>query len=446
MSSLKDSDQSPAESNSRVLSKIWNFFSSIKLALILIFTITVFSLLGAFFVNLDMFHSWWFLTAGTLLILNILVCSFNRWRSVRHTISGGPVKLAENYYKSGNVHRELVFIPLSVAETVSLQAKVLRRHGYRVRTAEDAANTYMAADKNRYFKLGTYVSHLSLILLVLAYSLGGFLGFNEGEFILPEGATRDVGHNTGLSLRLISFTDEYYMDNTPKDYRSQVILYDAGKKVQETVIRVNHPLIYNGVRFYQAFFGPAVRMQVSQNGNIIYQSNVALNDTFQVQSVQFYAGYFDLPDTGLSVRLISPFGSSMDTMIPAGHVAVDLRDPNRQLSLKLVKKNTPLTINGLEFTYLEDTHFSGFQVSRDPANFLIWIASALFIIGVMLVLYFPHRQVWLLSQPLTSGSSKVYLRLGQPRGFHNTAELNYIVSQIEKEPPLKVEKSVGEKD
>jgi cytochrome c biogenesis protein len=444
MNSQKDGEQTPLSGGTGVLNKVWSFFSSTKLALILIFTITGFSLLGAFFVNINVFHSWWFLTAGALLMLNILVCSLNRWRSIRHILSGGPVKLAENFYTSGNMQKDVGVVRLSTAETVRLQEDILHRQGYRVRIEKDNTNTFIAADKNRFFKLGTYLSHLSLILFVLAYILGGFLGFQENEFILPEGNTGNVGHNTGISLQLISFTDEYYTDNTPKDYRSQVILYDGGQKVQETTIRVNHPLIYEGVRFYQAFFGPAVKIQVSRDGNIIYHGNVALSDTSHLQDGQFYAGYFDLPGTGLFVRLIGPAASVTDSMIPAGQIAVDLRDANNQLALKLVQKNTPITINGLEFTYEADAKFSGFQVSRDPTNAFIWVSCVLFILGIMLVLYFPHRQVWLLVQQLPQNSSRVLIRMGAGRGYNNTAELNQIVNQIEKElPAVKTKKTGG---
>jgi hypothetical protein len=73
-------------------------------------------------------------------------------------------------------------------------------------------------------------------------------------------------------------------------------------------------------------------------------------------------------------------------------------------------------------------------------NIFIWIASILFIIGICAVLYFPYRQVWVLSQPLGQGSSRLLIRTRAPRGFRDTSELKTLVNHIEKElptPPIK---------
>lgn len=127
----------------KVIDRLWDFFSSVKLALVLMLVLTGLGLIGALLIQappdvisdpiayefwledaaipkygawtpllsllrfFDMFHSPWFLSAGALLVISILVCSLNRWQSLRLTLSGGPVKLGESFYTSGNTHREL---------------------------------------------------------------------------------------------------------------------------------------------------------------------------------------------------------------------------------------------------------------------------------------------------------------------------------------------------
>ena len=86
---------------------------------------------------------------------------------------------------------------------------------------------------------------------MLAYIIGSAFGFRDTYFIVNEGHTREVGYNTNLSLNLISFTDEYYPDGTPSDFRSEVVLYQGDQEVTRATIRVNHPLVYEGIRFYQ---------------------------------------------------------------------------------------------------------------------------------------------------------------------------------------------------
>jgi cytochrome c biogenesis protein len=451
---------------------LWRLFTSVRLAVILLIVITGLSLLGALLVQVpseiagdpqlysnwvdtvarskvgawapflsalrlfNVFSSIWFIIAGALLMLNIFICSVNRWSSISSGLRGGAVKQRENFYITGKTHAGLKDIQAPAAKTAMISEKVLKGRGYRIRTRSDNNNTYIAADKNRYFRLGTYFSHFSLILFVLAFITGSYFGFRDLNFAVAVGSFREVGHDTALSLKLVSFVDEYYQDGRPKDYRSEVILYENDQPVKQATIQVNHPLVYKGIRFYQSYFGPAMKMQVrDENGQDIFIGNIAMDGSFDIEGVRRYEGFFDLPYPGLSVRLIGSAVNAQDLIIPAGHVAVDLRQGSDQIDFRLVKPGTPTIVGGLEFTSLKESKYSGFQVSRDPMSILIWIASALFIIGICAVLYFPYRQVWVLSQPLGQKNSRLLIRTRAPRGFRSTSELNALVDQIKKQLP-----------
>ena len=78
-----------------------------------------------------------------------------------------------------------------------------RRH--RARTEYSAENVYIAADKNRHSRFGTYLIHLSVVLLIIGFLVGNHFGFCNPSFIVPEGSTREAGCSTYLSLRLESF-------------------------------------------------------------------------------------------------------------------------------------------------------------------------------------------------------------------------------------------------
>ena len=107
----------------------------------------------------------------------------------------------------------------------------------------------------------------------------------------------------------------------------------------------------------------------------------------------------------------------------------------RVYGLNILEKGIPMEVADIEFTYHDDTQYSGFQVSRDPGNVLIWIASSLFLIGIIMVFYFVHRQTWILVQPLSPGTSRVFIRLSSSRGFSNMAEFNKLIKAIKKELP-----------
>jgi cytochrome c biogenesis protein len=473
MASKKNKNKKGHGAIKSVLQWLWRQFSSVRLAVILILVVTGLSLVGALLIQapaeisgdpqaysswvnmvsankmggwapvlsalrlFNVFRSPWFIIACVLLMINILICTLNRWNSIKSGIRGGSIKQEEVFYTSGDSCGRIDNIQLVSADVALLSEKILKGRGYRARIQSDNTFLYIAADRNRYFKLGTYLSHFSLILFVLAFAAGNYLGFREIKFSVAEGAFREVGHETGLSLQLVSFVDEYYDNGAPKDYRSEVILYEGAIPVKEATIQVNHPLVYKGVRFYQSYFGPAVKMQIrDENGQDIFSGNITMDDSFVIDGVQRYKGIIELDslqDIG-QVNLISPAINAVDDIIPAGFIGVDIRNKNNeQIDLKLVELGKSRVIAGMEFTYLGESSYSGFQVSHDPASTIIWIASALFIFGMFAVLYFPFRQVWVFSRPSGKESSSLFLCARSPRGFKSNSELNAIMDQIKKE-------------
>lgn len=451
--------------------RVWRFFSSVRLAFILILVITGLSLIGilvaqmpsgavsdsqenawwlanvaqpkygawtpllSLFRLFGVFSSPWFLAAGALLMVNILVCSLNRWSNLRRLIAGGPVKLVDDFYGGGTNHFEISTKAAS-AKSAALSSGVLGRHHYRIRQDGSEEKTYIAADKNRYYRLGTFLSHLSLILFILGYLIGSVWGFRDTNFIVAVGTTRDVGNGTGLSLALESFKDEYYPDGSPSDFRSEVVLYKDGKQVERSTVQVNHPLSYEGVRFFQSFFGPSAAIQVRDStGKVILNDNVALSESFDSGAYQRNGGVFNLPQTGFIGQVISPTVNVPDPMIGKNELVIQLFDHStfQQVTMDKLSQGVPKTLGGFEFTYLQPGKFSGFQVSRDPGNALIWIASAFFLLGVGMVLYFPHRQIWALVQSEASGGSRLLLRSTAGRGFGAAAELQSLAKEIESE-------------
>jgi cytochrome c biogenesis protein len=405
------------------------FFSSIKLALVLILLIGGFSLFGAFASGIDVFHSWWFMTIGFLLMVNIFVCTLNRWKSTKLQMRGAQIVRDESYYQAGKNRLE---ISLGDRDTNSASVeltKILKSQRYRVIEKSEKENVYLAADKNRFFRLGTLISHFSIILFVLAYLMGSYFGFKDGNLVVAEENLVDIGHNTGLSLELVSFRDTYYEDGTPQDYRSQVILHENGKFQGTYMIRVNEPLLYKDIRIYQSFFGPAVHLKVISNGQSVFNSNVALDQIVSIQDQARPVGDFTLQQHPVSLALIGRSQGVEDKLVPSDQIGLYIVGNQGQTDLKLLQKGVPLTIGDNEFTYIDDSKFSGFQVNRDPANSLIWIASILFIAGNIMVFYFPHRRLWAMVGA-DEDNCCIRIRMDEGRGLAGTDDLNKISAML----------------
>jgi cytochrome c biogenesis protein len=285
---------------------------------------------------------WYFIAIGALLMLNILICNINRWKGIHKNLKGGPIKQSEDFFDEqdkSTAIRDLQYDASTLSEPVK---STLQKRGYRLRLEKDGEDICIASDKNRFFILGTYLSHLSIILLVLAYIIGSTLGFHEQGFIVAEGETQEVGYDTGLSLKLISFTDSYYEDGTPSDYASDVILYKDGVEVASKAIRVNYPLSFEGVRFFQSFFGPAAVMMVTKDGETVYSGNLALYGSFESYGYYRNFGFIDIDELKLSLAIITPSYNTPDPMIPQGQLAILAYRDGVELGVHLLQKMTPL--------------------------------------------------------------------------------------------------------
>jgi cytochrome c biogenesis protein len=412
-----------------ITKRLWQFFSSVRLALVLILVIAGMSLLDAF-TSIAVIGSIYFAIPAIMLMVNIFVCSLNRWKILKTILRGPEIVHSDTFYQSGITIKN---ITLSYSETGGVIGKILEGKGYRLKNAT-GDGAYIAADKNRYFRLGTYLTHFSLILFVAAFLWGARFGFQDTSFTVNEGETREVGHGTGLSLKLVSFVYEQYENGMPKDYRSQVILYDNGQPAREALIRVNHPLYYKGIRFYQSYFGTgAANIQIrNESGDNIYSGSVSVSEIPEYP--QYFLGRLDLPEQGFSVIVMAPAAPD-DPMIPGGYLGIGIIRNGQEIGPDLVPQGVPTLIDSLEFTFGGMLPFSGFQVNRDPANAFIWIASALFLIGLCSVFYFPLRQVWAVSREEEHGSTLSVQMLSRP-SFNTAAVLKDLEKEIKTQLPV----------
>jgi len=118
-------------------------------------------------------------------------------------------------------------------------------------------------------------------------------------------------------------------------------------------------------------------------------------------------------------------------MIPEGYLAVLAYKDGVEIGVHLLEKTTPLEIDDIELTYLSDLQYSGFQVKSDPGNVLVWVACSLFLIGLVMVFYFPHSQIWVLIRNTSPGSCRLFIRVMSLRAFNSAMTLSEIQSEIE---------------
>lgn len=312
-----------------VSDKVWKFFSSVKLAVVLLIILAIVSIIGTVIQQnqpteeylkvyspttvelfealglFDMYHTWWFVLLLMLFTANLTVCTLERFPGTWEKIKAPLKPLDDEMLKALPFKREIVFKGgMEKAQARVSEALQSRRYRYFVSSGPGDLNFYM--QKGAYSRLGVYITHVSIILIFLGALVGAFFGF-KGFLNLPEGEASYVVYirnepmwdrimdrlgvsesrvvrdprggvlalPLGFYIQCRDFEVDYYQSpggggptGTPSEFISELSIYDLrGFKILDKRIEVNAPLTYRGITFYQSSYGtmPGVMGKVVLN-------------------------------------------------------------------------------------------------------------------------------------------------------------------------------------
>lgn len=407
--------------------RLWRFFCSVRAAIWEITALAVLVLLGTLrgssvprgladtipftaplvdrWYAWDVFHSLPFI--GLLALLSVAIAIggiLNRAPGIWSAIAQPTVTTTHGFLGGAEVSADITadLAPAALAGEIAVG---LGRAGYRVRTAARGAEIHLYADRFRFARLATFPFHVALILILVGGIVGARWGFRETEFIVPEGSTRDVLHGSDLRLRLDDFSEVYLENGAAKEYRSDLTVLRDGEVAATGSITVNHPLTVDGVTFYQASFGQAVQLQISDAaGNLLFDDALALAPYRSKLNADAPAARLELPPAGLALSLIAPDEN------PANAPELDtlnLRSGQMYLLVRPLGPQSPITVPtgatigqgetrelaGLRFTFVREKRFALFQVASNPGIPLFFAASFLLVGGLAVTFYFPHRRL-----------------------------------------------------
>ncbi|MEO6196918.1 MAG: cytochrome c biogenesis protein ResB, partial [Dehalococcoidia bacterium] len=453
----------------RIVGRVWHFFTSVRLALILIFAITAAVFAGTmidhvppsvrsdpaaysqwlsrvegtygvfptkvfdFLELFNVFRTLWFRALLGLLTVNIIVCTLNRWKGIWRTAFPPRIRMTDAFFQHARFNARYVLNEPAEAAAVTVR-KGLKHARYRVSTEAGEGSVALYADRNRFSRFGTFVSHLALVLILAGTVVGGMWGLSDPEFIVPEGMTRDVGLGTDLSVQLEHFTDEYYTEGPPKDFRSDIVILKGGEEVKRGTVRVNSPMTYDGMKFHQSFFGQTAVMAVkTKEGTSLYDGPVPL--AWQTREGNRPVGNFTLGSENLEVWVIGPKSGENDPLVPAGEMRIEIYESSSGAlrTATNLSQGTEHDVSGLNFTFVREGRFTGLSVVKDPGVKIVWVASALMIIGLVMLFYMPHRRLWASCKEMPDGKTEVRLAMTGQRDSQVIAEFERVRQRVGKE-------------
>lgn len=285
-----------------IIDRIWNFFSSVKIAVYMIILTLVGSMFGTIFpqestfLNIDAatyypetygtagsiyyklglshtYESWWFVLLLVMIGASLIICSLDRVLPLYKALSKRKIRKHMQFLTRQKVVYQTV-IGDDEEEWIKNIVTPLKKKGYRVHTEGSA----LLAEKYRFSRWGPYVIHIGLIIFLLAVLARGLPGLNMDQHLaFPEGEAKPIP-NTSYYLQNDKFTVEYYTEDDlpeefkgkgkvlPKLFRTEATLFECTEncddpskeptlvEVDSHPIEVNDPLNYKGLKAYQFDF------------------------------------------------------------------------------------------------------------------------------------------------------------------------------------------------
>ncbi|SFS91823.1 cytochrome c biogenesis protein ResB [Marininema halotolerans] len=436
--------------NATWVDHVWNFFSSVKVAIWLILITLIISALGTIFpqervipsgnpdvyykqkygtlgdlyYNLglsDVFNSPVFMILLGMIGISLVVCSLDRVIPLYKALNNQKIEKNPAFLTRQRVSRTESVSEADRGEVLKALSQALQKKRYHVRTEGES----LLAEKGRISRWGPYINHIGLIIF-----LGGILlrilvpgWYLDESVFVREGETKKLPEvnyylkNEKATMELYDQTDsrEQASKGQPlvKKYETKAIVYQKDpntgklKEVKRGPIVVNHPLKVGDILLYQADFEAnqtqAIQLQLTdkKTKEDLGKFRINLYDPAKEYAL----------DKGIKVRILNYFP---DFVMEGNRPTTKSENPNRPafvfevMGPKLKKSEKSWMIAGtnlddisksnryaIDLSRLETVNTSGLMVRIDKSLPIIFTGLGIFMVGLSMGFFWYHRRVWI---------------------------------------------------
>ena len=431
-----------------VIDRIWNFFSSVKVAIILIIITLIASIIGTIFpqeryvpalnkgawynqqygvwgdiyYNLglgNMYASWWYVTLLALIGISLVVCSLDRIVPLYKALKNQRVKKHVSFIDKQRVAAKRGISGENSEVLLDRLTVKLSEKRYNVRREGDA----LLAEKGRISRWGPYINHIGLIIFLLGALMRLIPGWYLDEYVwVQEGETKELPGTDYMLKNEKAIIEFYDPEEAPesqslegqivKQYETQAVLYEKDdktgdlKEIKSASIIVNHPLKHEDLLVYQSGFQQsqpvALQLTLDDNntGTTVDTFEVRLDDPqstyefeggIKVEIMEYYPD-FALEDNKPTTRSSQPNRPAFVFNVvtpdnPEGEKSWVISG----LNLDDISENNRYNIS---LSDIEMVNVSGLMVRMDKSLPIIFSGAGIFMIGVVMGFYWQHRRVW----------------------------------------------------
>lgn len=326
-----------------------------------------------------------------LLGLSIAACTIHRIPELIRRQNDPRVHVARRFFDRAR-YRACVVTEVPAGTALETAKDVMKKQRFRVLPDPRDEDAFYA-DRNAWAGIGTVISHVSFIVILLAFVVSANWGVEE-NLAVPVGEHTDVGLGTGLTATALYFQNPLTEEGQPADYVSGLELWDGDTLVAEQDVRVNDPLDYGGFRYHQATFGLAADMTVTRAGETLFEGPVPMSATSN--EGQNIVGQLDIPESDVEAIVVASASGASHSEVPIGAVLVQIYDQptGEMLDRTIIWQGDTERLGEYRFTFERERQYTGITVRNDPGTLWMWIGSTLLVVGMSITFLFPYRRLW----------------------------------------------------
>jgi len=402
------------------LSAIWRFFTKIKLGIVLLVSIGTTSIIGTIipqnegpseYINsfggflytflkvldvFDMYHSWWFRFLIVMLTLNLVVCSIDRLKSTWKIIFVKNPNFSVSRFR--NIDEKKEFTNKTSSEKLFTDCFSVVTKGYSYKRFEKTEKGfYIFAEKGRWTRIGVYIVHFSIVLLLMGSLVVSIFGF-EGYANIPEGGSIDSIQSKDenrilpldFTIRCDKFNVSFYDSGSPKEYRSTLSVLESGRISFKKDIIVNDPLRFKGINVFQSSYG---RMSPEK-----VKLKISSKDSGKEYFEEILIGHsIDLPENMGTFKIVSYNESADYNGNVLGEAFTGLLTVNTQQPVEIL---LPVKFSGFDsmrkgkqiFSIIgyEDRYYTGLEITKTPGVWVVYSGFIMLLVGCYVTFFMSH--------------------------------------------------------
>ncbi|AOY77471.1 cytochrome c biogenesis protein ResB [Clostridium formicaceticum] len=336
----------------------------------------------------NVYNSWWFITMTVVLSINLTLCSIIRLPILIKQMTKTP-----ELYKE--LKRENYLIKKELNKEINVEKFFKKARFFKIKKLETEEGMYYWSCKNRFGILGSWLTHIGLLFILVSYMFGQIAGFETYLYGVP--GIKEKIDNTPYEIQIDAFEIQFREDHSVRQYISEITVLDAatGNQLTKGELSVNHPFRMDNFSIYQNGTGWAVDMTLERDDQVIaerilYQNEIHVDDNQKIalQFVNFY------PDYHVSMGrpfTISPYPNNPQLLYTVFY-------EGQRADMNVVAMGETVTWEEYTFTIKNPRQFTFLQITKDPGISGAKLGGFLLLLGILFAFYFQPRQLQILKR------------------------------------------------